>query len=392
LSANLEQNLEQTSVPGSRAIVPVYLAAGPSVLLDIVRFLAALTVAIGHLSQGIFTFGWPPVLMDFAVGAVSVFFVLSGFMIRYITLVKYGDLRRYAVDRFARIYSVAIPALVVTFLLEALCAHLNPAFYAANFSHAGDHLTSRIHLVQIALSQPWTKGLIRTVATLTMLAESWFQDVVPLFNSPFWSLSYECVYYALFGVFLYMRGTRRFFAYVLVFLLVGPTILLMFPLWLLGCAAYDAYQNGFWKRASLVKLIGFSLLSFIGVHGSNAFVQHFHPHHVSINRVVPYMDYAAIATVAILLPLCIAARNLRLSEKSLPVRMIRRVAAATYPLYLIHFPMFALLAAVVPYPRASLWAKLALLSVALAAALALSGPCDRLTDYLRASLMRPNRA
>jgi peptidoglycan/LPS O-acetylase OafA/YrhL len=391
LSANLEQNLEQTSVPDSRAIVPVYLAAGPSVLLDIVRFLAALTVAIGHLSQAYFTSGWPPVLMDFAIGSVSVFFVLSGFMIRYITQVKYGNLRRYAVDRFARIYSVALPALALTYLLEALCAHFNPVFYTANFTQPESH-TSRIHLVQFALSQPWMNGLLRAVATVTMLAESWFQDARPLFNSPFWSLSYEWAYYVLFGVFLYMRGTRRFFAYVLVFLLVGPTILLMFPLWLLGCAAYDAYQNGLWKRDSLVKLIGFSLLSFIGVHGSNAFVQRFHPHHVSINRVMPYMDYAAIATVAILLPLCIAVRNLRVSEKSFIVRMIRRVAAATYPLYLIHFPLFALLAAVVPYPRASLWAKLILLCVALAAALALSGPCDRLKDYLRASLMRPNRA
>jgi hypothetical protein len=48
------------------------------------------------------------------------------------------------------------------------------------------------------------------------------------------------------------------------------------------------------------------------------------------------MDIVAIVATAILLPLCIATRNLQISEDHLAVRVIRRVAAATYPLYLIH--------------------------------------------------------
>jgi peptidoglycan/LPS O-acetylase OafA/YrhL len=98
------------------------------------------------------------------------------------------------------------------------------------------------------------------------------------------------------------------------------------------------------------------------------------------------MDIVAIVTTAILLPLCIATRNLQISEDHLAVRVIRRVAAATYPLYLIHFPLFVLLAAAVPYPHASIWAKFALLATALTLSLLLSGPCDNFKDYLRRKL------
>jgi peptidoglycan/LPS O-acetylase OafA/YrhL len=374
-------------VPDSRVRNPRFLAPGPSILLDVVRFLAAVTVAVGHLSQGYFTTGWPPVLMKYAVGAVSVFFILSGFMIRYVTLVKYGDLRRYAVDRFARIYSVVLPTLAVTIIFGLCAAHFNYSYYYLNFGKSSGRITSHFHLIQALLLQSWFRDGIRLLGTVTMLSQSWFQDLVPLTNNPFWSLSYECVYYALFGIFLYLRGSRRMLWWAIVFLLIGPTVFLMFPIWLLGCAAYDAYEEGVWKRSSIIKLVGFSLLSIAGVHGSHAVVKHLHLHRFNINRVVLSMDFVAIATVAVLLPLCIAVRDLRISEQHLFVRAIRRVAAATFPLYLIHFPLFVLAAAIVPYPHARLLPKLVLLAVALALSIVLAGACDSFKDYLRKSLM-----
>jgi peptidoglycan/LPS O-acetylase OafA/YrhL len=385
-------HLDRATVPEARVLKPQYLAPGPSIILDVVRFLAALTVAVGHVSRSLFTTGWPPVLMDFAVGAVSVFFILSGFMIRYVTVVKYGDLRRYTTDRFARIYSVVLPALALTIVFQIVSAHFNYAYYHTNFGNMG-RTTSQIPLVQALLSQTWLRDVVRYLCTLTMLSESWFQDAVPLFNSPFWSLSYECAYYALFGIFLYLRGAERILCWIIVFFLIGPTVFLMFPIWLLGCAAYDAYQNGIWNKNSLLKLSGFGLLSIAGVHGSHAVVEHFHLVWFNISRVdVISMDIVGIVTVVVILPLCIATRNLRISEKHIVVRGIRRAAAATFPLYLIHFPLFALLAAIVPYPRASLLAKLLLLAAALTLSIVLSVPCDNLKDYLRGLLLRTRRA
>jgi peptidoglycan/LPS O-acetylase OafA/YrhL len=385
-------HLDRAPVPEARILKPQSLAPGPSIILNVVRFLAALTVAIGHLSGSLFATGWSPVLMDFAIGAVSVFFILSGFTIRYVTVVKYGDLRRYTADRFARIYSVVLPALAVTIVFQIATAHFNYAYYHANFGNVG-HTTSRIPLVQALLSQTWLRDVVRYLCTLTMLSESWFQDAVPLFNSPFWSLSYECVYYALFGICLYLRGARRIVAWIIVFLLIGPTVFLMFPIWLLGCAAYDAYQNGIWKKNSLLKLSGFSLLSIAGVHGSQAVVEHFHLVWFNISRVdVIPMDIVGIVTVAVILPLCIATRNLRISKEHIVVRGIKLAADATFPLYLLHFPLFALSAAIVPYPRASLLAKLALLAAALGLSIVLSVPCDHLKHYLRRLLLRTRRS
>jgi peptidoglycan/LPS O-acetylase OafA/YrhL len=387
----MPQTQDEAPASGSKLSKPQYLAPAPSILLDIVRFLAALTVAIGHLSQSYFTTGWPPILMNFAEGSVSVFFILSGFMIRYITRVKYGDLRRYSVDRVARIYSVVLPTIALTVLFDLLSSHFNPAFYATNFGEGPGHGTFDLPSVHIALSQAWSH-VVRVLLSLTMLSQSWFRDSSPLSNSPFWSLSYECVYYALFGIALYLRGKRRIAGIILVFLLIGPTIFLMFPLWLLGCAAYDAYQDGVLKRSSIIKLAALSLLSVAGVHGSRALVEHFHANWFYIGRLVPSMDIVAIATVAILLPLCIATRNLQISEQHFVVRSIRRVAAATFPLYLIHFPLFVLLAATVPYPHHSLWAKFALLATALTLSLFLASLCDSLKDYLRKTFLPPRHA
>jgi peptidoglycan/LPS O-acetylase OafA/YrhL len=363
------------------------LPPGPSLFLDIVRFLAAVTVVIGHLSVSCFTTGSPSFLLNWAEGAVAVFFVLSGFMIRYITTVKYGDLRRFAVDRLARIYSVAFPAMALTVLFDLLSAHINPSYYNENFAGFVERMPGFVPFAHTVFSHTWALRAFRIVLSLGMLSQSWFRDSSPLSNSPYWSLSYEGVYYAAFGIALYLRGRKRIAGFLILFLLIGPTIFLMFPLWLLGCAAYDAYQNGV-KKKSLGRLFLLSLLSIACVHGTPVLIGHFHTRWFYIGHMVPWMDTVAIATVAIGLPSCIALRNLRISEAHLAVRIIRKLAAATFPLYLIHLPVFVLLAAVVPSPRAGLVVKLALLANVITFSVLLAGPCDAFKDYLRRRLFR----
>ena len=367
-----------------------------SLFLDIVRSLAALTVAIGHLSVICFPTSWSPILLNCAEGAVAVFFVLSGFMIRYITSVKYTDLRRFTVDRISRIYSVAIPAVALTILLDLVTARLNPTYYAVT---GGDTVTRMPVFLPFAdrlFEQAWLHGLFRVVLSLTMLSQSWFHDSSLLSNSPFWSLSYECVYYALFGIVLYLRGRRRVIAVIVVFLLIGPTIFLMLPLWLLGCAAYDASQDGVFKKSQVLnkksqaKLLSLALLSVACVHGTRAIVGHFHAHWFYIGRMTPWMDTAAIATVAVVLLSSAVLRNLSVSEAHPAVRLIRKLAAATFPLYLIHLPLFVLVAAAVPYSRTSLWARFVILGSAITLSILFTGPCDAFKDYLRNKL-RPTR-
>ena len=387
----MPQDSSLRSPPAPAAATSTYLPSAPSILLDLVRLLAAFTVAVGHLSQNYFTTGWPPVLMQDAQAAVAVFFVLSGFMIRYITRVKLGSLRQYAADRITRIYSVALPVLALTLLFDLISAHLHPAFYALNFSELGRRGLSPADAAHALNAGFWFRSLFRVALSLAMLAQSWFRDSSPLSNSPFWSICYECVFYALFGITLYLRGSKRILAWAVVFLLIGPTVLLMYPLWLLGCASYDAYDEGTLRSGTLLRLLGLSALSIAAVHGIPSIIRRTGASWFYVGRAVPSMDIVAIAT-AFLLPLfCLAIRNVGVAERNPLVRFIRKAAAATFPLYLIHFPLFVLLAAALPYSRNTLSAKLAILILAFLLSLLLSGPCDRLKDAFRRRLMPGKR-
>ena len=91
-----------------------------SLYLDVLRFGAAFTVFLAHysvqrISGGFF---WP----SFAYGhtAVLVFFVLSGFVIAWVTETRERGLEDYVLSRAARLYSVIIPAFIITAAVNSL--------------------------------------------------------------------------------------------------------------------------------------------------------------------------------------------------------------------------------------------------------------------------------
>lgn len=183
-----------------------------SLFLDLARVSAALLVLLHH------TFGPPfhtPGVHVPGRSAVIVFFVISGFVIAYATDGE-RDWRRYVTARAARIYSVAIPALVLTGLL-----------HAAGIALWGGGS-------QPVESQPLLRLLVSTV----FVNQWWNLTVTPLANGPFWSLCYEVWYYVAFGCWLLMRGHSRWVALAILAAAVGPRILLLAPPWLLGVMLY----------------------------------------------------------------------------------------------------------------------------------------------------------
>ena len=71
------------------------------------------------------------------------------------------------------------------------------------------------------------------------LHECWFFSVRPGSNGPFWSLSYEFLYYMIFGSIMLLPSLKSKLIGVLLWILIaGPKILLLFPRWLIGCLAY----------------------------------------------------------------------------------------------------------------------------------------------------------
>ncbi len=187
-----------------------------SAFLDVLRLSAAFTVFLAHTAHY-----WKPdavgSMQVVAHDAVIVFFVLSGYVIAYTAKEKCNGARDYVIARLSRLYSVVIPALLLTLLLWPLGRELDPGLYA---SYARDGA-----------------GL-RYLLTLLHLNETWFIDAYPPSNTPFWSLGYEAWYYVLFGVAWFIRG-KKMRAVLLAgcALAAGPKVLLLLPPWLIGALA-----------------------------------------------------------------------------------------------------------------------------------------------------------
>lgn len=177
MSQQIELTHAKISAPGLPALTGI-------------RFFAALAVLLSHFAERSLVL-IPKQVVDFLDGgrtAVSLFFVLSGFILAYN---YYGRLdtktrrRKYFVNRFARIYPVvllalAISALGVAYALThpqegwmldwyALDSHV-PLFIGASFIAQLTMLTG--WLPAASLNQPW--------------------------NGPAWSISCEVFFYLLF--------------------------------------------------------------------------------------------------------------------------------------------------------------------------------------------------
>src|SRR5882672_11159660 len=101
-----------------------------SLYLDLLRFAAAMLVFLDHAGRkrlGGPLLGHLEGLADFAV---LLFFVLSGYVIAFAGDCKERTLGSYAVARTARIYSVVVPALLLTFVADRIGMALKPALYA----------------------------------------------------------------------------------------------------------------------------------------------------------------------------------------------------------------------------------------------------------------------
>ncbi|PPD35137.1 MAG: hypothetical protein CTY19_03285 [Methylomonas sp.] len=188
-----------------------------SVYFDLIRFIACLAVLIYHSNMRNIIIE-PIALSNYGHSAVIVFFVLSGYVISYITNKKEDSLLLYSTSRFARIYSVALPALIITPFLDILGESLNNTFYIGKTTH--DY---------------W---YLRILAGLFFLNEIWFISIMEFSNVPYWSLCYEVWYYVIYGAFVFTRGRKRILILTCLLLFVGPKILLLFPIWCLGVFIY----------------------------------------------------------------------------------------------------------------------------------------------------------
>ncbi len=221
-----------------------------SVYLDALRFLSALTVMAAHMTFPEFTGGMVAYQGTWAGVGVTVFFVLSGYVIRFVSVEKEHTIHEFALSRMARIYSVAIPALLLTMVLDGVGALLGSARPLPMYQY-----TQLWKYMPVFLSFLTDVGPIRE-ATLS--------------NGVFWSLSYEVWYYVLFAVVIYLTGWKRAILAIALLAALGPRILIYLPMWLSGVFLYEIHQwvsmSRFWARLLfVVSLCAFFAIRLTGV-------------------------------------------------------------------------------------------------------------------------------
>jgi peptidoglycan/LPS O-acetylase OafA/YrhL len=276
-------------------------------------------------------------LKDLGSEAVMVFFVLSGFVIAYVVDQKEKTPKEYFVSRFARLYSVVIPALLITFLLDRIGARIAFEVYDGWWYQSD-------------------KPLWRIFANMTFINELWFTSTRPFTNGPFWSLGYEFWYYMIFAAAWFLKRWVKFVVVGLLCLIVGPKILLLLPVWLLGVQVYHVVKKQmvsetlgwmlFAGSAVLYAIYRFKgypdmiygyMLNGLGedlVQDKLLWSQDFINSYIIGALVAMHFTGAAVIAPRF-------ARILSAAEKP-----IRYLAGYTFALYLLHYPLLQFFAAI----------------------------------------------
>jgi peptidoglycan/LPS O-acetylase OafA/YrhL len=342
--------------------VPMQPAMKPelSLYLDAVRFVAALVVFIAHFALHRLSGGFLWQLNAYGHQAVAVFFVLSGFVIAYATDTRERDARSYVISRLSRMYSVVLPAVVLTVVLDKVGGTWRPDLYNADWGFAFD----------------WT--FARLFAALTFTNEIWSRHITLGSNAAYWSMGYEVPYYVIFGLALFAPRRWRAVAVVVAALAAGPAVMVSMPLWLGGVAAYH-----YCKRDKLPARTGLWLF-----FGSAAAWLLYEILAWRYGRPLVegglYLRRLEVLQDAVIGPLFVA-QLIGFNAAAKPLgpwllrhaRAIRWIAGASFTLYLCHFPIAQFLLACMPWPATDARSRVLVFAGTLAAVFVLAEVTER---------------
>lgn len=207
-----------------------------SLYLDLCRFIAAVVVVVAHLTHfDIATGDWIRWIPASGRDAVILFFLLSGYVISYTCKQKNDSLKSYAIARATRVYSVALPIILLTVMVDLIGIQFNPENYSGLYQYNKLYIYIPLHL--------------------SFFGEIWTLSEQPFTVIPYWSLGYEVWYYVLFAVLYFYSGMKRIIIFSLLFLFVGYKLWLLFPLWLAGVWLYHNHTR--WALNQVVASIIF---------------------------------------------------------------------------------------------------------------------------------------
>jgi peptidoglycan/LPS O-acetylase OafA/YrhL len=316
------------------------LSPGFSTWLNLLRAGAAVLVLLSHWAYPRFTEGRWLAIRDWNLGsdAVVLFFVLSGLVIAFAAAEKDRGPGAFLFARATRLWSVALPALLVTFAADRLGAALAPAAYDG-WWYAPQSLGVML-AAGLSFANEWG-GLGLRLGT----------------NGPWWSLSYEVAYYLLFAAALWLTGWWRAVVLVLGLTLAGLPVLLLKPCWLMGVARYRALARGIalpsGARAWGLALLPLSLYIVAQVIGLPAFLAALTegalgPDYRLLLRFSDEVLWNTMLAAGVTAHLWGMAGLLRDAALARLARPAAWLAGGSFSLYLVHYPLLQLADAVLP--------------------------------------------
>lgn len=309
------------------------MSKATSLLLDFLRAAAALSVFASHCN-----WAWYPdrgILRWWGHDAVIVFFVLSGHVISFVTFTKETSPKPYILARLSRLYSVVLPALLLTAVLQTVGLVLNPAFY-----------------------QPLTRSqdVAHYIFCGLFLQSIWGLNATPASNNPFWSLSYEFWYYVVFGILIFSKSWKiKITSFLVIGLITGLKIWLLAPIWFVGVFAYT-YSHKIILNRSL-SLIGL-ILSLIATVIFMAYLPYY-PGRLP-GEAPLYGSNVFVRDNIIGLFIGMFIWFFEQSFNSAPVNRylespIRWIAAHTFSLYLYHYPLLVFMTSTGIFDPKKVW-------------------------------------
>jgi peptidoglycan/LPS O-acetylase OafA/YrhL len=308
-----------------------------------------------------------------------IFFVLSGYVIAYVAFERETTLLEYAISRVSRVYSVVLPALVLTVGVDLLMMHFEPLF-----SRSGGEICCAIPVYQYTSFIKYFVSALLFLNYVGPLHEDAFS------NGAYWSMCFEVYYYLVFALAFYLRGVLRIVLMCLAGLLIGATPFLHFPIWLLGFAVYWLHRrcigSGLSKStarlifAATALLIAYDLGTDLNLRidywldwitGSSLSNLPMRQRHITGDTLTGVLVAMNI----------FAARYASISfGRSGP--LVTYMASFTFSLYLMHIPLIAIWSAYLPLSPA------AVAALTLGCVWLLGQITERQKDHLRTALRR----
>ena len=303
-----------------------------SIYLEVVRIMATLIVFIAHGSSFYKPLADLNEVAKLGRDGVIIFFVLSGYVISWCANEKEKLPFNFAINRAARIYSVAIPAILL-----GAASSLFVTFYTGS------------HEIEYPLHKPW----IYLPIYLSFVGNFWNLSEVPPQNFPYWSLNFEVWYYVIFAIFFYVRSNLRWPLVFGLLLLIGPSLIQLLPLWIAGSALYFFREKIKIQTIFARWLLVFSISAFLFIKAFsldaaldqyNVILWKF----LFDSQTPPPQLLGDYLICFIVVTNFIAALNSNLSFGKKTAQRIKYIASFSFSFYLFHIPIFGIFLAVFP--------------------------------------------